>query len=87
MKTMGRFQLLVDKAEQALTKSGLREAEVELHATKNQKAYYRRQFNEYRSFNRGMFALGKMSEESFIHAMELEYVVEKAIDMLEIEVV
>ena len=83
-KTM--FQNLVDLVTEELIKTNsMRNVEISLTVTKHQKAYHRRQFNELREFNRSMYELGKMTDEDFKYSLQLEYVLEKTIDNMNIE--
>lgn len=77
----GMFKSLVQIAQKQLeTNRPLRDINIPVTGTQNQKNYYRRQLSEYREFNRSMFILGRLTEDEFIETLKLEYVVEKSID-------
>lgn len=81
MKNKGMFKALLEYAAEELQKANyLRDVEISLTCTQNQKAYYRRQLLEYRAFNRSMYELGRLTDNEFTEQLQLEYIVEKAID-------
>lgn len=81
MKKPGMFKSLVEYAiEELQTGRPLRNIELVIAGTQNQKNYYRRQLAEYKEFNRSMFELGRCTEEEFVETLKLEYIVEKSID-------
>ena len=86
MKKAGMFKTLVEQCQGELTTGkALRNIEIPLSGTSNQRNYYRRQLAEYREFNRGMYELGRATEDEFTETLKLEYVLEKSIDSFVIE--
>ena len=80
------FKSLVAQAQaQAQLAQPLRDIDIPLSGTPNQRNYYRRQLAEYREFNHGMYELGRITENEFTETLKLEYVLEKSIDNFNIE--
>ena len=86
MKKSGMFKTIVEQCQDELnTGKALRNIEIPLSGTTNQRNYYRRQLAEYREFNHGMYELGRITEDEFTETLKLEYVLEKSIDNFNIE--